>query len=1060
MLTIFSFETFSQTNPLWLRYTAISPNGKEIAFNYQGNIYKVGINGGKAIMLTSSNAYDKKPVWSPDGKKIAFASDRHGNFDIFIINSNGGIPIRLTYHSGNETPSSFSPDGKNILFSATIQDLSSNTAFPKAYISELYSVSINGGRIKQILSTPAEEAKYSKDMSKIIYQDSKSPESYWRKHHQSSAAKDIFIYDKKTGKHTKLTSFAGEDRLPIFSSDEKYIYYTSENNGKSFNIYKLEIENPKNITQITNFDTHPVRFLTKSQDDKILCFSYNGEIYIKKEGQKPKKINVQIFRDEDNNDEEYVSASSGASEMSVSPDGKEIAFILRGNVFVTSTDYSSTKLITNTPEQERSVSFSPDGKAILYASERDGSWNIYQTKKVNEDEPNFVNSTILREETLVKNANQNFQPHYSPDGKEIAFLENRTTLKVLNLKSKKTRTIVDGNYNYSYSDGDQDYEWSPDSKYFLIKYSPNMLFSNDIGLVKASGKEPPVNLTMSGYSDTNPKWVLGGKAMIWETDRNGYRSHGSWGSYSDIYIMFFTKDAYDKFRLTKEEYELQKELNKSSKKDTTKNKKDKVEQVKIEFADLQDRLMRVTINSSSISDAILSLDGSKLYYLTKFEKGYDLWVKNIRSNETKLATKLSGYSTALHLDKKGKNLFLFSGGRFLKIKTSGYSKKTISYKAEYLHNAHAERAYIFDHIWMQTYQKFYKKDMHGVDWKFYKNEYKKFLSHINNNYDFTEMLSELLGELNASHTGAYYMYRDKKGDRTAVLGALYDWNYDKDGLKIDEVVEKSPLWSAKIKITKGCIIEKINKHKVLKDKDFYQFLNHKKGKRTLLTIFNPKTSKRWTETIKPISRGKFNNLLYERWVKKRELETEKLSSGKIGYVHVKGMDSKSYRKVYSNLLGKIYHKDAVIVDTRYNGGGWLHDDLATLLSGIEYVNFVPRGHKFGYDPMTKWVKPSIVLVSEGNYSDAHAFPFVYTTLNIGKTVGMPVPGTMTAVWWETQIDRSIIFGIPEIGARDMNGNLLENQQLEPDYKVVNEYDIVIKNRDQQLEKAVEVLMKK
>jgi len=254
------------------------------------------------------------------------------------------------------------------------------------------------------------------------------------------------------------------------------------------------------------------------------------------------------------------------------------------------------------------------------------------------------------------------------------------------------------------------------------------------------------------------------------------------------------------------------------------------------------------------------------------------------------------------------------------------------------------------------------------------------------------------------------------------------------------------------------VIEKINGKEILEGKDFYHLLNRLSGKNTLISLFDPKTGKRFNETIKPISEGQFGELLYKRWVEQRRDETEKLSGGKIGYVHVRGMNSSSFREVYSETLGRNYHKDALIVDTRYNGGGWLHDDLATLLSGKKYVDFVPRGQYVGSDPFNKWNKPSAVLISEGNYSDGHAFPYVYKTLGIGKLIGMPVPGTMTAVWWEWLHSGTVVFGIPQVGMRDFDGNFLENTQLEPDYKIENTPEVVITGEDQQLAKAVEVLL--
>ncbi len=212
--------------------------------------------------------------------------------------------------------------------------------------------------------------------------------------------------------------------------------------------------------------------------------------------------------------------------------------------------------------------------------------------------------------------------------------------------------------------------------------------------------------------------------------------------------------------------------------------------------------------------------------------------------------------------------------------------------------------------------------------------------------------------------------------------------------------------------------------------------------------------------IKPISQRAKSALLYDRWTKFMREETDRISNGKVGYVHVRGMNDASFRVAYSEILGRNVDKEAIVVDTRFNGGGWLHDDLVTLLSGERYVDFAPRGHYVGSEPMEKWYRPSVVLMGEGNYSDAHAFPYAYKALKIGKLVGMPVPGTMTAVWWERQIDPTLVFGIPQMGVWDLNGNYLEGQQLEPDVKVEQEKEVVSKRIDQQLIKAIEVVLQK
>lgn len=255
------------------------------------------------------------------------------------------------------------------------------------------------------------------------------------------------------------------------------------------------------------------------------------------------------------------------------------------------------------------------------------------------------------------------------------------------------------------------------------------------------------------------------------------------------------------------------------------------------------------------------------------------------------------------------------------------------------------------------------------------------------------------------------------------------------------------------------IIEKIDGTNIKSGEDYYPLLSGKAGKQVLLSVYDPATKERFEEQVKPITYGTQSDLLYKRWVEQKRQMVDKLSNGKIGYVHVKGMNSESFRDTYSELLGRCREKEAVIVDTRHNGGGWLHEDLAILLSGELYAKFTPRGQFIGNDPFNRWLKPSCVLMCEDNYSNAHGFPWTYKTLKIGKLIGAPVPGTMTAVWWETQIDPSIVFGIPQVGMQDMQGRYLENQQLEPDIEVYNSPESQLRGEDHQLEEAVKEMLK-
>lgn len=422
--------------PLWLRDVQISPDGTEIAFCYKGDIYKVPANGGTATQLTTQASYECSPIWSPDSKQIAFASDRNGNFDLFVMSADGGAARRLTTHSASEIPSTFTTDGNYILFSASIQDPANSALFPTSAMTELYKVPVTGGRTEQVLGTPAEMVCFDKSGKTFLYQDRKGFEDEWRKHHTSSITRDVWLYDSENGKHTNLTAHAGEDRNPVFAPDGQTVYFLSERDGSTFNVYSFPISSPQSLKTVTHFKTHPVRFLSMGSNG-TLCYTYDGEIYTQKQGDKPQKVKIDIIRDDQNTIAD-LNFSNGATSATVSPDGKQVAFIVRGEVFVTSADYNTTKQITHTPAREAGLTFSPDNRTLAYASERNGNWELYMAKIARKEEANFPNATAIEEEVLLpSDKTERTYPQFSPDGKELAFIEDRNRLMVLNLETKR-----------------------------------------------------------------------------------------------------------------------------------------------------------------------------------------------------------------------------------------------------------------------------------------------------------------------------------------------------------------------------------------------------------------------------------------------------------------------------------------------------------------------------------------------------------------------------------------------------------------------------------------------
>lgn len=1057
---LLSMNASQGESPRWLRNTAISPDGKQIAFTYKGDIFTVDATGGEARQLTANAGYDTMPVWSPDGKNVAFASDREGGKDIFIVSAQGGTPRRLTTAPGEEFPLTFI-DNHTLIYSSG-EPVSAETSRMPTRLTRTYSVDteVAGARPKLYVALPMGAASVN-DRGDLLYQDRKSLENIYRKHERSSGTSDIWLLSE--GKYQKITDFNGHDLNPVWQKDGKGYWYVSEEDG-TLNVYSSDLKGNKK--QLTHFEKHPVRSLSASADG-TLVFSWDGEIYTMREGEAPRKLNVAINADQYQKDKVKAYVGSDATNMAVSRDGKQVAFVLRGDIYVTDTKYKTTRRITDTPGQERELDFSPDGRMLVYDSERDGVWQLYTAEIKNPAEKSFAYATEIVEKPLYKGEKVAQQPRFSPDGKQVAFLEDRTELRTIDVKSKNVRTLLPGKYNYSYSDGDVPFAWSPDGKWLLISYIGEGGWNNtDVAAVSVDGARV-IDLTESGYSDDNPKWALGGKGVTYQTGRYGMKSHGSWGNQSDVMLMALDGDAWDDFNATEEESALKEEAEKAQKESEEKGAKDKKGKRKaadkseqksepLDFDSRRHRMSRLTGTSAMIGDYILSPKGDKLYYTAgNTEGGRSLYERDLRKDESKVLSK--GVSGGLLTDEKCENLFVLSNKGMQKISLSDGKAEPIEFDAQYDRGRSLEREYIYEHMLRQVADKFYDKNLHGVDWSYYGDHYREFLPEIANGEDFSILLSEILGELNASHTGSKY-YGSNVKLPAAELGAFYDETYNGAGLKVKEVVAGSPLAGKRASVSAGDKIMKIDGKRIDAGKDYYPLLEGKAGRKVMLEIERV-SGKSDTVTIRPISASEFGELLYQRWVERNEAYVDSLSGGKIGYVHVRGMDSPSFRVVYERMLGKYRNADAIVVDTRWNGGGWLHNDLAVLLSGKRYVDFMPRGQYIGSEPFSQWSKPSVMLINEGNYSDAHGSPFVYKTLGLGKLVGAPVPGTMTAVWWETQIDPSLIFGIPQVANVDMQGNILENRQLNPDIEVYNEPADELAGKDAQLEAAVKALMK-
>jgi C-terminal processing protease CtpA/Prc len=674
------------------------------------------------------------------------------------------------------------------------------------------------------------------------------------------------------------------------------------------------------------------------------------------------------------------------------------------------------------------------------------------------DEERFFRATLVEESALLAGAEEEFQPLPSPDGKSLAYLRDRDEIRVLDLASGQSRALVPAARNYSYEDGDLRFVWSPDSQWLVTTVSIPGRWIADVAVVHAATGAVS-DMTASGYEEWAPAWSADGTALVYVTNRFGRREHGGYGSDADLMALDLTQEAHDRSHLSAEEYEREKKKGKEGGKGEKGEEKPRPpDPLRVELQGCEERTRRLTLHSTPVGGFALSPDGEKVVYFARVEGKWDLWLSEVREGDTRKLLKLGDEEPGdVRFAKDGLLVFIRrKKGQIAKVVLKG-EPSYVGYAAEMTIDGPRERAYVFDHAWRLVKAKFYDPGLHGVDWEGLRAHYARFLPHVESGYDFAELLSELAGELNASHTGGRYRDAGEGGDETAALGILFA----DEALTVAETLERGPAARAGSKIAPGDVLTHIDGAALGPDVEHFALLNRKAGKPVRLGFRKPDGTT-YEEVVKPVKPREEQRLLYQRWVKRGRERVERRSGGRLGYVHMRGMDADSFREVFNEVLGRHGAKEALVLDTRFNGGGNNHDELLTFIGAREYLGVHPRGKapgSFGGEPWTRWARPVVVVQNEGNYSDAHIFPYAFRELGVGKLVGAPVAGTGTAVWWERQIDPAIVFGVPQVGFVTRDGSYLENLELLPDVLVLTDPEAAARGEDPQLDTAVDVLLK-
>jgi tricorn protease len=1029
-------------DPTWLRQPAVSPDGQHIAFVHAGQLWRVPAAGGEAVSLTSALFRAGNPVWSPDSTTIAFSANRHGNSDVFVMPASGGEAKRLTTHSSPDVPVAFTTDGASVLFtSVRLGDARADFGGILAGASQqLYSIPAGGGRERIVIPLPALDASPAPDGRHLLYTNLRAPENEWRKHAVSEAARDIWVFDTKEKRHRAFTNWPGEDRDASWSADGNIVYWLSERSG-SFNIWKQAFAEGAEPEQVTFHEKHPVRFLSISKTDELV-YGFDGEIRKLTRGSKePVTVRVHISQGSLLDGPSFINMNAEASEVAVSADGSQLAVIARGEVFVIEPASGRTRRVTDTPQHERDLSFRPDGKALLYVSERDGRYDAFASTPA-ATATSFFSPGALNETRLTETTTDVTEPAYSPDGTRIAFLEDRTQLVVMNLATMATTTVMPKGLSYSYQDGDLPFIWSPDGRW-LAATTGSTVSRFDIHLIDAAGEKPPHNITQGGFHDLNPLFSPDGKAVYFLSARNGLQTADSKTAETDLYVVYLTQPAFDAAMRPDE-------LPLAEKSDW-----------QPDLDNLANRTVRLTPFSSRLATFRPTPDGKSIVFATVSPTsgmtGYKLPIG--KPGLAPLFSKMPPTAGSFAADAAGNLHFLGAAG-IERVNLVTGEAKTIPFTAEVAYDLRGEMRWFFDHVHRMTTQKFYRSDMGGVDWEFYGKSYGRHLPSIHRGEDLAELLSEMAGELNASHMGSSYQAPVIGGDETASLGLYYDHTHAGPGARIADYLETGPAGRVGSRLRPGAVVLAVDGQEIAADQDIHKFLNRRAGQAVRLSIQLAEGGAVVEETITP--QPFVNGLIqaHDRWVRQRERLTDRISESRIGYLHIDQMDTANYQKFVTRAFGTYADREALVIDVRFNVGGNLADRLIADISAKSAGQSVDReGNVLGDIPSTRWTKPTILLANAFSYSDGSIFPHLYKEAKLGSFVGEPVPGTGTSVWWmELLPGGRFKYGIPEIGRKSPDGRFFENTEDEPDLLVRRHPDAIQEGRDEQLETTVRLLI--
>lgn len=1050
---------------------SLSPDRKEIAFVSGGDIWTVPSTGGVASLLVSHTANEARPLYSPDGRQIAFISTRTGNGDIYLLTLATGDLKRLTFDDGVDQLDGWSRDGRWIYFSSTSRDVGG--------LNDLFRISPNGGTpmmvsadryTNEFFSAPSPDGKTLAFSARGI-----ASSQWWRKGHSHLDEAEVWLLrpvDGGAGTYERVTPAGGAKEMwPMWGADSRSLFYVSDRNDKNGaqNIWTITPGKP-DARRVSSFTDGRVLWPSISNDGREIVFEHNFAIWkLDTESGKAAEIAITRRGAAAGPGVERMRLSDQIAELLLSPDGKKIAFIVRGEVFAASAvDGGDAARVSNSHGEEYQLAWSPDSRRLVYASDRDGVPHLFQ-----------YDFTSNSETQLTRDAADDSTPRFSPDGKLLAFIRGAKELRVMDIGARTERVIATAFFERPPLISDRPFVWSPDGKW--IAYIPigENQFKN-LNIAAVDGTTGRAASFLANVFSNSVSWSPDGMFMLFDS---GQRTESTQLARVDL-VPRTPRFREDQFRdLFREEpprnvTSPNRPEPRPSESPTpapapaaspspADERRPGPKPVQVVFDGIRRRLSFLPVGIDVNYQAI-SPDGKWVALIANAANQANVYIYSLDelSREPAVAKQLTstpGFKRWVQFSPDSKEIFYIENGRIGVVNLEGRTRQ-LAVTAEMDVDFSREKMEVFRQGWSYLRDFFYDPNYHGVNWTRVRADYEPLIAGARTADEMRRLMQLMVGELNASHLGASAPFGTGQTPTTGRIGLRFDrGEYEAAGrLRITEVIALSPAAIAG-NVNVGDYLLSVDGRAIDQTTNLDELLSYKVSRRVSLQVASGADGANKREVVvRPVNGATERGLLYRQWVERNREYVAKASNGRLGYVHMFDMSSNSLNQLHLDLDAENYGREGVVIDIRNNGGGFVNVYAIDVFARRGYLTMTLRG--LGGTPARTVLgqralsRPTILVTNQHSLSDAEDFTEGYRSLGLGQVVGEPTSGWIIFTWNQSLIDGTN-FRLPRMKITANDGTNMERNPRPVDIEVTRPIGETLTDRDSQLDVAVRELLK-